>query len=267
MLLAVMTCGLCLLSADANVFVSDRREQRDPRAPILRSVGVLKSPYAEGGGTAFLVGECHIMTAYHVVFAREKNAQTGDVKTVRGKVGSQGEFYIGLSPDKPMTFEEMTTATVVDFGNYVKRDFHGMTGDWAILRLDTCLGRKYGHLSVARPDERKPMPTGDLMTVSFPLSRKDRAGISVEENCSAREWGPVLGLIGIDCATEGGMSGAPVLERQPKGGWLVVGILQMSMSNKDDVLPKYSTQHRNQAVYLTAFAEALEKVLAEPAPK
>jgi V8-like Glu-specific endopeptidase len=253
----------CAPAAHANVFVEDRRRQHDSTLPIFRSVGLLYHPEAGAGGTAFLVGNCHIVTAYHVAFMKERNAVTGNVETIRGRRGHAAEFLIGPDPDVPARFASMTRATVVDFGKFSKADFHGMAGDWAILKLDDCLGKKYGFLKYARPFSNSSMPEGELMTVGFPKSRASLAGITVERGCKARDHGPVAGLVGVDCAFESGMSGGPVLEQQTDRGWLVVGLIQQSMAGVEEVLPSYSMAHRNQVVYVTAFWKALDKALRQ----
>jgi hypothetical protein len=136
-----------------------------------------------------------------------------------------------------------------------------MAGDWAILRLDDCLGRKYGYLKPVRSVRSGPMPAGELMTVGFPASRASRPGITVERGCKARDHGPVAGLVGVDCAFESGMSGGPILERQADGRWLVVGLIQQSMAPVDGLLPRYSMPHRNQMLCVTAFQKALDNAL------
>jgi len=95
--------------------------------------------------------------------------------------------------------------------------------------------------------------------------------VAVEEGCRAREAGPVTGLIAVDCAFEAGMSGGPVLERQPDGQWQVVGIMQLRVSPVEGVLPAFEHRHRNQMVHAVAFFRSLERVLAgtpvrEPLP-
>lgn len=86
--------------------------------------------------------------------------------------------------------------------------------------------------------------------------------MAVEEGCRAREAGPVTGLVAVDCAFEAGMSGGPVLERQPDGQWQVVGIMQLRVSPVAGVLPAFEHRHRNQMVHAVAFFRSLERVLA-----
>jgi hypothetical protein len=252
---------LVAAAAAANVFVEDRREQRDGRLPIFRSVGMLVHPRTGGGGTAFLVSRCHVVTAYHVAFMKQRDPVTGRVETFPGKVGHTAEFVVGPLPEAPGTFGARARATVVGFGRFSGGSFEGMAGDWAILRLDPCLGREFGFLKYARPAGDRPLPTGALMTIGFPRSRIGQRGVTVETGCSARDHGPVDGLLGVDCAFEVGMSGGPVLERQADGSWLVVGLIQQSMGATDRVLPAYSMAHRNQVVRVTAFRKALERAL------
>lgn len=252
---------LLVQAAQANVFVEDHRTQRDATLAPFRSVGVLHHPAAGAGGTAFLVSSCHIATAYHVAFMDGRNPRTGAVEINGPKVGHTADFLVDPDPKVPSKFAAKTRATVVAFGRFSKSTFKGMAGDWAILRLDQCLGRKYGHLKSARPDRGSPLPTGPLMTIGFPGSRASRAGITVETGCKARDHGPVAGLVGVDCAFESGMSGGPVLEQQSDGTWRVVGLIQQSMAPVDGVLPEYSMAHRNQMVYVTAFQKALDNAL------
>ena len=264
---ACIAVWLIAQGAAANVFVEDRREQRDSSLPIFRSVGMLVHPQAGGGGTAFLVSRCHIVTAYHVAFEKGRNPVTGSVEPLRGKVGQAAEFAIGPDPKSPGTFATHARATVVAFGNFSDRSFGSTAGDWAILRLNECLGKQFGFLKVARPGRENPMPRGELMTIGFPRSRAGGAGITVETGCRARDHGPVAGLVGVDCAFESGMSGGPVLERQTDGSWLVVGLIQQSTGGTDKLLPSYSMAYRNQIVYVTAFRKALDNVLRSEATR
>jgi Trypsin-like peptidase domain len=253
-------------TAHANIFVEDRRAQRDPTLPIFRSVGLLHHAKTGAGGTAFLVSSCHIVTAYHVAFMNGRNPRTGAAE-ISPRIGHTADFLVGPDPRVASKFAAKTRATVVAFGLFSKSDFHGMAGDWAILRLNRCLGKTYGYLRYARPDRGTPMPTGELMTVGFPRSRPSQPGITVESGCKARDHGPVAELVGVDCAFESGMSGGPVLERQSDGRWLVVGLIQQSMAPADRVLPAYSMAHRNQMVYVTAFGKALDNALRSDAKR
>jgi hypothetical protein len=259
-LAALLIASVCAHHAGANVFVADRRIQRDADRAPYRSVGVLHHARLGAGGTAFLVSSCHVATAYHVAFLRSRDATTGDLVLGPAKVGHTAEFLIGPDARVAGKFAARTRAVVVAHGRFAKDDFAGMAGDWAILRLDDCLGERFGYLRHARMTGG-PMPDGPLLTIGFPASRAGRAGITIETGCRARDHGPIAGLVGIDCAFESGMSGGPVLQLQPDGTWIVVGMIQQSMASVAGVLPEYSMQHRNQMIAVSVFRKAIDDAL------
>lgn len=265
-MLTLLVLGLSIftLDAQANIFVKDQRRLVPldlPELKEVRAIGVVDQP-GIGGGNAWLVGNCHIVTNYHVAFMKERNEVTGEVKTIRGRVGHSIDFYIGRDSASPSGFKSKTSARVVDFGNYVRNDFHGMTGDWAILKLDDCLGQQYGILEMKRPTKKEPMPTGSLVTAAYTPTSIKQAGILIEKDCKARDFGPVDGLVGVDCAFEDGMCGSPIFEVQPNGKLLVVGMPQNRFGRTDQILSAYSSDRRNQMLYASAFYAAVDKVLA-----
>lgn len=263
--LAVVAASLVAHVAAANIFVKDRRVQDEGTRPPFRSVGMLHHPDAEAGGTAFLVSSCHIATAYHVAFLSREDP--GALARRKATPDDAPEFLVGPDPALASRFIDKTRARVVAFGRFSAKDYRGMAGDWAILRLDDCLGTKYGYLRYARHAPSGPMPSGALMTIGFPASRSGLTGITVERGCKARDFGPVADLIGVDCAFEGGMSGGPILERQGDGSWLVVGLIQQSLGSVDGVLPGYAMTHRNQMLAVTAFRKALDDAFKEDAKR
>lgn len=263
---AAAALWLVVGAAQANVFVLDRREQRDASRPPYRSVGVLHPPATGGGGTAFLVGRCHVLTAFHVAFMRGVDDATGHVRLDAPKVGHVAEFLIGPNAKQAGRFAARTRARVVAFGRFSEADYAGMAGDWTLLRLDRCLGDRYGFLALA-PDTGLPMPAGELMTAGFPHSRRQQPGVTVEVGCRARDHGPAPGLVGVDCAFESGMSGGPVWEKQADGRWRVFGLVQQSLGSVDRALPAYSMQHRNQTLAASAFRAAVQQALRREAKR
>jgi hypothetical protein len=222
---------------------------------------MLVHPREGGGGTAFLVGRCHIVTAHHVAIPAVRDPVTGRAVPSQRAVAQGAEFFVGPKPAAPGTFAARARATVVAAGRFSADRFEGTAGDWAILRLDRCLGDAFGFLRYDRHGRDQPLPAGDLMTIGFPRSRAEQAGITAETGCQARDYGPVPGLLGVDCAFEAGMSGGPVLEKQGDGTWLVIGLIQQSTGASEQVLPAYSMATRNQVVHVNAFRKALDRVL------
>ena len=242
-------------AANAHVYGIDRRAQRDADVLPYRAVGMLVDPHTGNGGTAFLVGRCHVVSAHHVPYdagARQDAANPPGL-------GREVRFLVGPRPGKARVFASSTTATVVDAGRFVQDDFAGAAGDWAILRLDNCLGDRYGWLRVDRDTTPESLPGTTLTSVGYPRSRARQPGVTIESGCRARDFGPVPGIFGVDCGFEIGMSGGPLLVRHPKGMRHVVGVISQSLGAGTPT--QYSMANRNQAVHVSAFRPALDRAL------
>ncbi len=269
----VIFCAVVVLPTltKANTFGKDRREQQSVELEHNRSVGRIVN---QNGfrGTAFLVkDECTVMTNYHVAFAAEENPETGVVKTYRFRGPrdpesvrlSRATFYIGRNGSGPLDFKVKVGASIVAVGTYAKNDARGRTGDFAIYRLDECVGRQFGFLEVKKTElDTLAAPVRGLKMISYGSSTSLKAGVAVEE-CWARDNGPAWGLVGVDCTFEGGGSGSPILEKQLNGQWLVVGIATSRENATTEILPAYNDNHRNVMVYASAWKDALEKAVAQ----
>lgn len=242
-------------AAHAHVYRIDGRVQRDADVLPYRAVGMLVDPRTGSGGTAFLVGRCHVVSAHHVAYDA---AARHDPANPPGR-GRQVRFFVGPQPGKARVFASSTIATVVDAGRFTQDGFAGAAGDWAILRLDNCLGDRYGWLRVDRDTTPEDLPGTALTSIGYPRSRARRPGVTVESGCRVRDFGPAPGLLGVDCAFESGMSGGPLLLRHPKGTRRVVAMISQSLGA--DMPTEYSMANRNQAVHVSAFRTALDRVL------
>ena len=262
-------------TSEANVFVRDGRVQENPARAVLRSVGILTRVPDDGGwGTAFLVTECHIATAYHVAFPTETNSQRFTPPT--NPRGSISEFQIGLTENNPLRFTRRVKATPVAWGNY-DMSWQGLAQDWAILELETCVGADLGFLDIASQTAQEVLAreadSRRLAMLGFPASRYDQPGISVERNCSARPLSgdpsmepgrTVPNLMGIDCALEVGSSGGPILmpikNAQGHDEWFAVGIAVREFRPQELVIPQWNVRHANVAVSSSAFARAVQNL-------
>jgi hypothetical protein len=241
--------------AHAHVYGIDGRLQLDADALPYRAVGTLVEPRTGNSGTAFLVGRCHVVSAHHVTSAPGARRDPANLRSA----AQRPRFQAGPQRGKARVFASSTNATVVDAGRFTKDDFAGAAGDWAILRLDTCLGDRYGWLHVDSDTTPESLPGTKLTTIGYPRSRARRPGVTVESGCRARDFGPAPGIFGVDCAFEAGMSGGPLLARQPDGTWRVVGVISQSLGRGSPT--EYSMANRNQAVHVSAFRTALDRVL------
>lgn len=260
----------------ANIFLQDLREDLDAPPRALQSIGVLrKADDPEGWGTAFLVGKCHILTAFHVAFPNHSapgfipSSGLISIFQVGKQAGMQREEFLDSSRAHP-----------VEWGEFHTRDFSGLAGDWAILRLDHCLGQRYGWIRIDKRVSVKTMSegpvgiehlaTGEIVSMaSFPADRSKDRGISFEAGCRVRSIiSPHLGA--MDCALIAGASGASVLIKSEggvhaDGDYSLVGIAIRRFTPVDEVLPEYSVGHANILVLKQAFAAAVKRHTEEVA--
>ncbi len=156
-------------------------------------------PNAEIGGTGFLISPCLVMTAYHVVFGNTRRVPTGNERAIF-KVASQD-----------------VVAKPVAYGGYrdLKHSLY-LEDDWAILRLDQCIGnqRSVGWLQVH--------PT--TLTRSTPSYY---VGFQQENSKHARNRCTIYPILAssfyfTNCLALPGMSGGPFFSEREN---LVVGIV------------------------------------------
>ena len=120
-------------------------------------------------------------------------------------------------------FRRTMKAKVVEFGNYELFTSRGFLGDLALLRLESCLGKDYGHLEIDRPAADKRLPNGKLMTVSSArVANKNE--VLIEKGCRARSATSVTGIMVSNCESVPGMSGSMILEEGPDKKWRLVGV-------------------------------------------
>jgi len=244
----ILACGLLPFVAAANVFGVDRREQGPADSDPLRWVGEL---YSESDqfqtGSAVLVGECHILSAYHSAFFR----RDGNLNKPSAHVVSR--FMLDPDPDKPGSFRRSTLARPVLWGEFSRWSLRGQSEDWALLRLDDCLGREVGYAQIADAGEKARNGYGELLFAGYPQSRRPLGGVTFERGCHAWDYGPIFPIVGVDCAFEKGASGGPLLELID-GRWTVVGVASYRSNPVEEPLPAYMSKHRNVMVSSDAFS-------------
>lgn len=253
------------LLAEANIFVADRRVDVSAVPRELQPIGILKSKTVsksnamrvsgstgsgavDSWGTAFLVGECHILTAYHVAFP--------DLIASKDKTST---FFVGRADGASRSnFLSSALAHPIAWGDFHTRNFKGLTGDWALLQLSDCLGRYYGWINWDTPIYPMTERTRFVSLASYPQDRRLSSGISIEKSCSIQVAGFAFGLVGVDCAMIEGSSGGPLLEVSPDGTLSLTGIAIRRLRPVNRVLPEFDVQHANLAVLKEAFQGALE---------
>lgn len=254
------------LSAEANIFVEDLRQDIFPVPMELQPIGMLRAvPDDARWGTAFLVGECHVLTAFHVAFPTHESPDFVPSSNIKSS------FHVGRTVegrDTPQGFSGRSLGTPIAWGKYQTETYAGLHGDWALLRLDDCLGRRFGTISLLPPIAAHKERSHVIQTASLPQDRKHQPGLTVEKNCRIRDFGPGL-LAGVDCATVVGASGGPILE-EIDGKPYAIGMMIREMQLQQGVLASYDARARNLVLLSEAFVSqvriALDADLVSPLP-
>ena len=190
--------------ASAWVFYADQRE-----ASNFAPVGVIEFSLPEGrsSGTAFLIGECAVMTNFHVVFGPwYVTALRPPSNTSRGTFTlTQVTLANGEHPS--------TGAIPVSWGDYTgpDRQFRKPANDWVVLALEDCLGDRHGQLQPYDAALNDDIPeSGGFVAIGYSAGRQ-----MVDSNCSIRHGGGSgTGATMLnDCTTLPGDSGAPIVRR------------------------------------------------------
>ena len=189
--------------ASAWVFNADLRE-----ASNFSPVGVIEFSLPEGRstGTAFLIGECIVMTNFHVAFGPwyltalrpPSNANRGTFTLTQVTLPNGGHPSTGAIP--------------VIWGDYTgpARQILQPANDWVVLALEECLGTRHGYLLPYDATLNDDVPDqGGFAAVGYSSGRQ-----MVDANCSIRLGGSGTGATMLnDCVALSGDSGAPIIRR------------------------------------------------------
>jgi V8-like Glu-specific endopeptidase len=103
--------------------------------PLFSGIGMVVGNRNEGSGTAFLVSSCHVLTNYHVLYARHRPDRWEKFQFVYGEADSpRVEFLTSVS------------ASPVVLGTYYEGT--RTCEDFALLELETCLGAEYSYVDL-----------------------------------------------------------------------------------------------------------------------
>lgn len=189
--------------ASAWVFNADLRQ-----ASNFAPVGVIEFSLPEGRstGTAFLVGECIVMTNFHVVFGPWYLTQLRPPSNTN--IGTFTLTQVTL----PNGGHPSTGAIPVIWGDYTgpARQILQPANDWVVLALEECLGSRHGYLLPYDATLNDDIPDrGGFTAVGYSSGRQ-----MVDSNCSIRLSGTGIGATMLnDCVALSGDSGAPIVRR------------------------------------------------------
>ena len=173
-----------------------------------------KNHYATG----FLVDRCNVLTVKHVVH---------DIKPAQDK-----ELFFSVGPN-PLRGRWASRGVVVATGNFnlrasAQEPGQGRSRDWLLLRLDECLGDKFGFLSLAKEG---PIIGQTVESAGYPIDRR-RDNPILDPNCQVRA---AIGQTVLhDCATRKGNSGGPIFRRKQTNGNDQIEVVAMHSAGVPD---------------------------------
>jgi hypothetical protein len=108
----------------------------------------------------------------------------------------------------------------------------GARGDYALIRLDECLGKAYGIAKFDNPDRKTSVPETVISTLSISRISPTKSAVFYEEKCMALPKTPVSGVFSQTCVTEDGMSGSPIFRTNDDGSYTIVGMTTGALVNQ-----------------------------------
>lgn len=240
---ATLLCFLLLGPAAAFAKVADDRisEPRKVGSPM-GAIGMVLRLGADGSalGTGFLVSPCHVLTAAHVV-SEADGINANQVLLFFAGTGELGPEYKeahsfgDLSPARPLVWGESHN---FDSGSTAdRRDAWHKAGwdDWALLKLDRCLGDEYSYLKLL------PISTADFAR-NGGARPVISAGLPADHNNDTLTVDPTCTMLGQvdstgwqhDCTTMPGNSGGPILAAKPESGEDWPRVLALTVIGKNE---------------------------------
>lgn len=200
---ALALIALLATPTSAAIFGIDDRVTAPPLGQMA-AIGVVTGGVGVLYGSGFLIDDCNVLTARHVV---------GDVEQA---VGRRLTFRSGAAS---------SDGEVVAAGRYwrVHAIERPIGADWLLLRLDRCLGRQLGHLplaTIARVSIENPRIK--IEAAGYPRDRVIATGLTVDPDCAVI-WNDGA-RIAHDCASLPGNSGGPLLIWDG-ARWVAIGIV------------------------------------------
>lgn len=197
----IVTALAALAAASGWVFYAD-----DRRPSYSNRIGTLaiELPEGSGTGTAFLVGECGILTNFHVVFG------PWYVTALRPPSHEFTATFTLTEVTLPDGSHPSARAIPVVWGDYQGADrlLRRPQEDWAYLTLDRCLGAQYGYFELRDAAVYEPPVDRGFTATGYSAGRQ-----MLDPRCEAHA-DDMGGQAWVhDCALLPGDSGGPIFRK------------------------------------------------------
>ena len=263
MLAGLMAAVGAFAPAQANVFAIDGADPRIEQGradfgrlymPIGSVITAGPVPTAFDGsrtgktrGTGFLVSPCHVLTNYHAVYGLDPDA-------ARSGRAYRVNFVVGDGP-----LQRTVVGQPVFAGRFNTKVEH----DWALVRLDECIGAQaefgWMELHASAPES---MLGQQVALAAFPSDRpRDR--LWLQPSCQVHALQTGTNKVLHDCAVVVGASGGPIIDpyqRVPS----VVAIQCGELNSTRGLVAEYAPRYANTAVTVAEIfeTEGVEETLA-----
>lgn len=239
-----------------------------PRVPgplgFLRAVGMVEDPKRQGHGTAFLLAGnngCYALTNFHVAFG-DNPSSTQQIVTI-----SFGQGNVN-------SFEAKIPARAVENGwaSLPPGKERHCGDDWALLRLDTCAGDRFGGFEMSDLDG-DPTNIFDMKVsmAGYPDFIDYRKGVAYEAVCPGHAGTfEAMGEVRDNelrhrCTALNYSSGSPLLvttNGTVKVAAMNCGDVAFPGDNEATVRSLGDHTRFNTAVPMTAIADRIQKLIA-----
>jgi hypothetical protein len=219
---------------------------------LINQVGGEKVSYGNG----FIIGKdgCHVVTNFHVAFAKDKTPKGKLVLVDNVDVGHEVMVQADLNSRTGQFSKRNLKARVVEFGDFRENSEVGMREDMAVLKLETCLGKEFGIAKFEPSEQGVHVPkNGRISTLSISKDETLKNEMFLEEDCVAASGSPVAGVFGMNCKLISGMSGSMVFNKDLDGGYTIVGMSSRTIGG--DI--KTAVSMAIFASHLTPFVESV----------
>lgn len=235
---------LCASTASAAVFDIDDRIAEQGTPADLMAIGVVRDGNSHRA-TAFLVGDCEVLTARHA---------SGKRSTAIGQ---------RLMFARPGAEDGGSSGTVVAEGEFDPRHHRhpaDYQGDWMLLRLERCLGRGGVAVQLNPVSISWPRSSPTMQSAGFPGQRRWRKGITRDPACRVRMV--INGICQNDCAALPGDSGSPLFTLEGEGDQrrMIVYAMQVAADHWPGVQP-WQVSRANLAIDASVIAPLIAPFL------
>lgn len=184
-----------------------------------------------GRGSGFMISPCYAVTNHHVVFGLDDAPTKGTdypmIFSILGGKDDERALSVAATPVK-----------VADIAKHPGQD-------WAILKLESCLGEKIGWFSLDETDDPEKWIGAPVNMAGFPGERDEKT-VTIQYACKIVTFDLMLGFYKHDCATTAGQSGGPIyLSTKPVP--TVVAINTGDLREAKHLLDRYDERHANLA--------------------